>query len=461
MPGILASAAYIPRYRLPRELIAKEWGATSAGGEKAVANHDEDSLTMAVNAALAIAGVERPDAVFFATTTPPYVEKQGAATIAAVLDLPGTVRTLDFTGTLRAGTSAVLAALDALAGGARRVLVAAADCRLGEPDTPAEQSYGDAGAVLVLGAEAGQAEVVAAHSITDEFLGTWRTPAQDFPRAFPGAFETKLGYARVLTEVVKGVLAKANVVSSQLAAVILPTPNPRAPQGIARALGLDPKKQLQDGFWMTLGDTGAAQPLLMTAAALEQARAGDLILVAGYGDGADAVLLRATGAGGAPVASVSRQIEVKRLLPAYGRYARFRKLVRRGSTTPDASSPVAMFRDRRELLPLYGGKCPACGAVQFPRHRACIECGHASGLDEVKLARRGTLFTFTNDYLFESPDPPVCHGVVDLDGGGRLYVQLTDCEPERMAIDMPLELTFRKMHEGGGFNNYFWKARPS
>src|SRR3989441_12495961 len=92
MAGILASAAYIPRYRLPRELIAKEWGATSAGGEKAVANHDEDSLTMAGNAALAVAGPERPDAGFFATTTPPYVEKQGAATIAAGPRLPGTGR---------------------------------------------------------------------------------------------------------------------------------------------------------------------------------------------------------------------------------------------------------------------------------------------------------------------------------------------------------------------------------
>jgi uncharacterized OB-fold protein len=91
----------------------------------------------------------------------------------------------------------------------------------------------------------------------------------------------------------------------------------------------------------------------------------------------------------------------------------------------------------------------------------CIECAHPGGLDDVKLARRGTLFTFTNDYLFESPDPPTTHAVVDLEGGGRLYCQLTDCEPERVAIDMPLELTFRRIHEGGGFNNYFWKARPA
>src|SRR5438477_7615536 len=147
MPGIVAAAACIPRYRLPRELIAREWGGQAAGGEKAVANHDEDSLTLAMSAALALEGQgERPDAVFFATTTSPYDEKQGAATIAAVLDLPAATRTLDFTDTLRAGTSAILSALDAIAGGsARRVLVATGDCRLAEPESAGEQSYGDAG----------------------------------------------------------------------------------------------------------------------------------------------------------------------------------------------------------------------------------------------------------------------------------------------------------------------------
>ncbi|HLK10348.1 MAG TPA: OB-fold domain-containing protein [Candidatus Binatia bacterium] len=461
MAGILSTAACIPRYRLPREVIAREWGGQAAGGEKAVANHDEDSLTLAVNAAVAL-GPEaaRADAVFFASTTSPWAEKQGAATIAAVLDLPAAVRTLDFGDTLRAGTSALLAALDAIAGGARRVVVATADCRLGEPESAAEQSYGDAGAAALLGPEAGAAEVVATYTLADEFLGTWRTHAQEFPRAFPGAFESRFGYARVLAEAVKGVLARAGVTPSQLATVALPTPNPRAPQAVAKALGVDPKTQLQDGFWTTVGDTGAAQPLLMLAAALERARAGDLVLVAGYGDGADAILLRATGQAAAAAVSVHRQIEVKRTLASYGRYARFRRLVRKEAEAQDLSTPVTLWRDRKELLPLYGGRCPRCGTVQFPKHRVCIECGQTGGLEDAKLARRGTLFTFTNDYLFESPDPPVCHAVVDLDGGGRLYVQLTDCEPERVQIDMPLELTFRKIHEGGGFHNYFWKARP-
>jgi 3-hydroxy-3-methylglutaryl CoA synthase len=463
MAGIVAAGAYVPRYRLPRELIAKEWGGSAGPGEKAVANHDEDSLTLAVSAALGLVRDAGPiDGVFFATTTSPYTEKQGAATIAAVLDLPGVTRTLDFTDTLRASTSALLAGLDAIASGsARRVLVAAGDCRLGEPESAAEQSYGDAGAAILLGSDGVVAEVVATHSITDEFLGTWRTSEQEFPRSFPGAFETKFGYARVLAEVVKGVLAKAKVPPQELATVVLPTPNPRAPQGLAKALGLDAKKQLQESFWTTVGDTGTAQPLLMLAAALERAKPGDHILVAGYGDGADALLLRVTAAPTAAARSVHQQIEVKRTLPSYGRYARFRRLVRKETVTSDPSSAVIVFRDRKELLPLYGGRCPKCGTVQFPKHRVCIECSNPGGLEDVKLSRRGRLFTFTNDYLFDSPDPPVSHAVVDLDGGGRLYVQLTDCEPERVEIDMPLELTFRKVHEGGGFHNYFWKARPA
>src|SRR5262249_49777119 len=157
------------------------------------------SLTLAVNAALALGAVDPPDAVLFATTSSPYAEKQGAATIAAVLDLPATARTLDVTSTLRAGTSAVLAAPDAVArGSAARVLVAAADCRLGEPESAAEQSFGDAGAALLVGGAAGIAEIVATHTVADEFLGTWRTRGQEFAHAVPGAFEGKFGYARVL-----------------------------------------------------------------------------------------------------------------------------------------------------------------------------------------------------------------------------------------------------------------------
>src|SRR5262249_52166390 len=148
------------------------------------------------------------------------------------------------------------------------------------------------------------------------------------------------------------------------------------------------KRQLADALWTTVGDTGVAQPLIMLAAALEQAKAGDLLLVCGYGDGADAIVLRATGAPLAARASVAAQVGAKRTLPSYGRHAGFRRFMRRAPGLGDVSSPVITSRDRGEILPLRGGKCPACGVVQFPRHRVCIECGHGGGLEDVALGRR-------------------------------------------------------------------------
>ena len=459
MAGISAIATSIPRYRLPREVIARAWSGVSMGGERTVANHDEDSVTLAVDAALGL-GRAAADvgAVYLATTSAPYAEKQGAATLAAVLEVPATARTLDFTDSQRAGTSAVLAALDALAAGtAARILVASGECRTGEPESPGEQGLGDAGAALLLERDGGAlADVLAVHSVHDEFLGAWRTSDQRFPKSVPG-FDTKLGYARVLPAVVQGVLAKAGVAPGDVRYLVLPTPSPRAPLGVAKGLGFDPNTQLQDGLWTVVGDCGATQPLLLLAAALERARPGDLVLVAAYGDGADALLLRVN----APApARLARQIEVKRPLQSYARYARFRGLMSRETVTADPASAAITFRDREEILALRGGRCAACGVIQFPRHRHCIECGDGRGLETVRLGRRGTLFTFTVDHLHESPDPPVAHGVVDLDGGGRVYLQLTDCEADALGIDMPLELTFRRLHDAGGFHNYFWKARP-
>lgn len=468
MAGIIGFGSYVPRYRLPREVIAKEWGQPSMGGERAVAGHDEDSLTLAINAAFNAlpdgtgAGI---DAIYFASTTPPYREKQSAATVAAALDAGNAVRTADVTDSLRAGTSALRAALDAVQAGAQRALVCAGDCRMAEPDTLAEQNYGDAGAAIVLGGDAEPiiAEVIGAYSQTEEFLGTWRNDEQDFLHAFPGAFETKFGYAPFIIAAVRGLLEQTGTAPTAIARAVIAAPNPRALAGVAKSLKLDLKQQVQDTLWMLVGDTGTAQPLVLLAGALERAAPGELILLVSYGDGADALLLRTTDAITRYKTGLSlfTQIERKRLLSSYGKYARFRKLIKQDAKGDDLSTPIVLFRDRRTILSLHGGRCPKCDTVQFPRHRVCIECGHRDGLVEHKLARRGTLFTFTNDYIHDSPDAPTTHGVVELDGGGRVYVQLTDVEPEQVEVDMPVELTFRKYHEGSGLANYFWKARPA
>ncbi len=464
MAGIVSYGAYVPTYRLPRDLIGQEWGTPSLGGERAIANYDEDSLTLAVNASVDALGGRDPQqlaGVFFASTTSPYREKQAAATVATVLDAKSEIRTMDFTDTLRAGTSALLTALDLVQAG-QQLLVCSGDSRIGEPDTQQEQNYGDAGGAILIGTENVLAEVVGTYTISQEFLGTWRTGEQDYLRSFPGGFENKFGYNRFVASAVKGVLDKCNLSAQDITNAAIAGPSQRAMQGALRGLGLDVNSQVQDTFWNTIGDSGTAQPLVLLAAVLERSKPGDLILVAGYGDGGDAAIFRVTDAIAEYqlVRSVYSQIEVKRTMSSYGKYARFRKLMKKDYSTEDQSTPVVLLRDKNEILPLHGGKCPSCGMIQFPIHRICVECGHRDGLEEVKLTRTGKLFTFTHDYLTQTPDPPTTHAVIDLDGGGRVFVQMTDCESERVAIGMSLELTFRKYHEGFGIKNYFWKARP-
>jgi len=80
----------------------------------------------------------------------------------------------------------------------------------------------------------------------------------------------------------------------------------------------------------------------------------------------------------------------------------------------------------------------------------------------VKLAKRGRIFTFTLDHLVggEYLETPVPRVVVDMDGGGRVFFDMTDVDPDTVRIGNEIELTFRRIHDGAGFHNYYWKARP-
>jgi 3-hydroxy-3-methylglutaryl CoA synthase len=174
--------------------MGQAWGIPAVPGERSVANADEDSLTMAVTASQECLVGQDPaniDAVYFATTTSPYTEKQCASIIAAALDLRKDVFTADFTDSLRSGTAAIRAARDAIeSGSARSVLVVAADCRPAEPETMWEQLLGDGAGALLLSKDGG-ATIRAAKSVTSEMLGQWRRSGDRYVRAFEPKLETE------------------------------------------------------------------------------------------------------------------------------------------------------------------------------------------------------------------------------------------------------------------------------
>jgi hydroxymethylglutaryl-CoA synthase len=471
MAGIISTGAYIPIYRLNREEIGKIWGGRGGGGAKAVAAYDEDTLTLAVAAALDCvrrAGANI-DGLSLATTTSPYREKMASSIVATVADLAEQTRTADFMGSLRASTAALKAALDAVnAGSSKKTVVIAADTRLGAAKGNFEQNLGDGAAALVIGSEKVIAEIEASYSIFNDFTDIWRTDEDKFPRAAEGRFIDDVGYGPTMQAVIDGLLKKAKLTPADVKKYVFYAADARQHAGLAKKLKLD-KTQVQDPLYNDIGNTGAAAPFLMLLAALEAAQPGDRIVFIGYGDGADAFLLRVT----EEIKKYQKNPAVTPQLKGklninYGQYLTWRNLVPvEASTLPDRSpiSLQARWRERKTITALYGLKCKKCGTPQIIQigqtPRVCVNCLTKDEFEPYKFSdKKGILFTYAIDQLMPTLNPPGVNGVVDFEGGGRFICELTDCDVNKVKVGMPVEMTYRKMFTYKGIHNYFWKAKP-
>lgn len=470
MIGITSYGSYIPMWRLPFAAISGGGRKVqSGGGERSIAYFDEDSVTMGVAAAMdCLRGIDRASigGLLFASTSYPYKEKQGASVIAKALDLPRAIATADFGGSLRAGTSALRAALDAVkAGTANNVLVVASDCRMAAPRSALERTVGDGAAALLIGDRDVAAAVEAQHTIADEIIDVWRTDKDPFVHTWEDRFVVEHGYRNVMVEAVKGLFEKHRCSAKDFTKAVLYGPDVRSLAAAAKQLGFEPKTQLQDPAFGRLGNTGAAFAPMLSVAALENAKPGDTLLLASYGDGADAFALRVTDAIKrlSDHRGVRWHLERRAELDDYAKFLRFRHLEasehdRRAGT---GVSATIHFRDRSEDLSFHAQRCRKCGQEQFPFQRVCFTCYTRDDFDVVRLSdRTGKVLSHTFDFFAGSPDPPQIVTMIEAEGGARLYLQMTDASPKEAKLDLPVEFTFRKIHEYGGTPNYFWKCTP-
>jgi hydroxymethylglutaryl-CoA synthase len=463
MIGLARVATYFPRRRLDRALIAKAWGSRAAG-TRTVAAVDEDALTMAVEAGGACldgADAETIDGVYFASTSAPYLEKQVASVVATALDCRRDVAVADFGGSTRAGVAALRAAFDAVAAGSlRRVLVTAADTRLAEPESELEPVLGDGAAAALVAREGVIAELVASASVAEEFTHLYRTDAQRYVQVADARFGVQYGYAVVVPEAVKAALAKTGLPPAKLAALALAAPDARAAQDAAKKIGCDPARVVAP-LVAEAGVLGTPDPLVLLARALETAAPGDLVAVAAYGEGADALIFRVTDA----IAAARPRPLAERLargmpMASYEKYLKARNLI----PVDYQGEPFPTYLEWKELkqdVRLYGSRCEVCGLVQYPMAHVCLGCKTRERLVDHKLARRGVVFTYTIDNLAPVAEHPLPMLVIDLEGGGRVYLQGTDTAEGEIDIGTPVVLTFRRLHESGGNRNYYWKARPA
>jgi 3-hydroxy-3-methylglutaryl CoA synthase len=464
MVGITRIATYFPRRRLDRALIAKAWGTRVPPGTRTVAGIDEDALTMAADAVLACLAGGDPsvfDALYFASTSSPYLEKQVASVVATVADLPREVAVADFGGSVRAGLGALRAALDGVrAGSLRAALVAAADARLAEPESELEPLLGDGAAAVAVGGEGVVAELVSSASVAEEFTYLWRTDQQRYLQASEPRFGTTYGYVRDVAEVIGAALRRAELPPARVARLALGAPDARAAAEAAKRAGCDPARQLEASLVGEAGILGSAEPLALLARSLETAAPGDFLVVAGHGEGADALVFRATDR--LPAARprpLAERLARGLTLSSYERYLRARAVLP-AEPMGELVTSMIEWKELKQNVRLYGSRCEACGLVQYPQARVCLACRARDRMAEHKLDRRGTVFTFTIDNLAPVPEHPMPMAVIDLEGGGRLYLQVTDAADGEVKVGAPVELTFRRLHEAGGNRNYFWKARP-
>lgn len=475
MAGITSYGAYIPYYRLPRAVIGKAWRTSRGQGEKAVANHDEDPITMSVAAARnCMEGIDPAsiDGLFMATTTAPYAEGHNSTIVSTALDLPRNIRNADFANCLRSGTAALLSAIDAVvAGSARNVLVTAADMRMGGPTGANEQNFGDGSAAFLIGNENVAVEFLGSYVLSDNLLDNWRAQGDTFVRSWEERFGLEEGYGKIPVEAAKGVMNKCGLSPGDFSRICLYGQDSRRQAELARTLGFE-RSQIQDPLLDKVGNTGSALALMILAGALEGAKPGDRILLVGYGNGADAIVLSVT-----PEIEkirdrhgISNHLKARRTLEDYNTYLRWRGLV---PTEPamrpakDKASMSSLWRENRSALPLYGAKCKMCGTAQLfmdfvsTRARVCLKCHAKDEFEKYRFAdRRGKVVTFSHDYLAGSSDPPSTLAVVDFEGGGRGQFLMTDRNPEECRIGMTVEMTFRKLLFDEGVHNYFWKCKP-
>lgn len=464
MRGIISTAGYLPHWRLQRPAIAAVLGGSAGKGARTVASYDEDATTMAVEAsrrALRAAVDHEVSAVWFATTSPTYMEKTNATVLHAALRLPATVMAADAAGALRGTNAALRAALRSTEPG---VLVAAGDVRTGPAGSTDERDGGDAGAAVLVGdgdAASLVAEFLGAGSATREFLDRWRVPGEVRTRAWEERFGQQR-YDELAGRAFDSALEDAGIDADGVARVAISAPHARAGAALAKRLGAA-GVEVADALGATVGFSGAAHPLLLLARLLEDAAEGQVVALVALADGADVFLFRRTGAPAAAT-TVADQLDGGDDSLAYAKYLSWRGIL--PVQPPNRPEPARMSASaaERRLDWKYGFVGSAdreSGALHLPPARVSFVGGNTDDMDPAPMADvPATVATFTVDSLAYSPSPPVVFAVCDFEGGGRLPMELTDTTAAEVSIGMPVEMTFRRLNSADGIANYFWKARP-
>jgi hydroxymethylglutaryl-CoA synthase len=341
MVGIITYGTYIPRFRIKVEEIARVWGANAddiKGGlgvyEKSVPDVDEDTITIAVEAArnaLFRRSVDREaiGAIYVGSESHPYAVKPSACTVGEAIGATPNMTAADYEFACKAGTAAVQTCMGMVKSDMIKYGVAiGADVSQGAPGDALEYTAAAGGAAFVIGNDDPIAVINHTCSFTTDTPDFWRREGQPFPR-HGGRFTGEPGYFKHVQGAARMMLSQMGTKPSDYTYAVFHQPNAKFPERVAGMLGFS-RDQVRPGLVVPrLGNTYSGSSLIGLAATLDIAKPGDRIFVTSFGSGAgsDAFDIEVTDAiagpafvhGAAP--SVERQLEK----PIYVDYALYAK----------------------------------------------------------------------------------------------------------------------------------------
>lgn len=299
--GIVGYGVHVPRLRIKVEEIARVWGKDAAkivGGlgvkEKAVAEYDEDSATLAVEAArkaVALAGIAPTSlgAIFVGSESKPYAVKPTATVVAQAIGACSTCGSLtaaDFEFACKAGTAAIQACMGMV--GSEMIeygLAIGTDVAQGRPGDALEFTAGAGAAAYIIGAKEVIATIDATFSFTTDTPDFWRRQHAEYPR-HGGRFTADPAYFKHILSATNGLFASTGTKVEDYDYFVFHQPNGKFPVRAAKLLGV-PMEKVEPGLVTPfIGNTYSGASLIGLAAVLDVAKPGQKILVTSFGSGA-------------------------------------------------------------------------------------------------------------------------------------------------------------------------------
>ena len=456
---------YLPLLRLDRAAAAKALRFSGLGGRgaghRAVAGWDEDALTLGVEAARTLTA-EGVGSIVFASTSAPFFERSQAALLLEALSLPAATRTNDVAGSRRCGVAALL---DALLG-SQRTLVVAGERRPTRAGSAQHLGFGDGGAAALIG-NSGAARLIGHASLSHDFVDVYASRERPDPYVYEERFIKDVAVGTIVAPTLLAACAAAGIAPGAITHAAVHEPVAACWRDIAKTTGITAVNHCSE-LATTAGDLGAAHPIFAAALAFAKASPGDIVLVAGFGSGCDALLFEVT-------AAMPGAAEAQAMLTAGAPltdYVRFLSLTDqlaldwgvRGEFNQKAQA-TAIERHGRDMLGFVGGR-DSTGNVQFPKSRIPVNPAADATVpfEDVRLADdSATIVSITADRLNFTPDPPFFFGLVQFDNGARVMMEFADADTRPFAVGdtVRMRLRIKSRDRQRGFRTYFWKAVPA